>query len=91
MSLNNIIMENHSRNILKFVICFHFQVMPLYDYVTLHNLRVPLTYIVTHNEATRDVVMIGDVCYNKIIILVSGIATSLQQHACLLDQLLCWT
>ena len=46
-------MENDSRNILKFIICFHFQVMPLesIDYVTLHDLL--LTYIVTLYHITQ--------------------------------------
>ena len=52
---------NGSINISKFVVkfCFQFQVMPLKafdDYITLHNLSMLLTYIVT---ATRDVVIVS--------------------------------
>ena len=37
-----------SVNTLKFVSCFQFQVMPAFDdYITLHNLSMPLTYIAT--------------------------------------------
>ena len=32
------------------------------DYITLHNLSMLLTYIVSHNEATRDVIVLL-LCY----------------------------
>ena len=52
-------MGNGSVNIQKFVTSFHFQEFD--DYVTLHNLSMLLTYIVTlyHNIATRDVVILS--------------------------------
>jgi hypothetical protein len=60
-------MENYSINTLKFIMFFIFmQVMPkaFDDYVTLHNLSMLLTYIVTlyHNTMelyTRDVVVVS--------------------------------
>ena len=59
--------ENDSRNILKFVIGCHFHFKAFDDYVTLHNLRMLLRYIVTlyHNIIhalklyTRDVVIVS--------------------------------
>ena len=41
-------MKNDSRNILKFVIDFHFHFKAFDDYVTLRNLRMLPIYIVTH-------------------------------------------
>ena len=50
-------MENGHVNTLKFVICFHFQVIPLQsnfdDYVPLHNLSMLLTCIVTLYHVIR--------------------------------------
>ena len=47
-------MENDSIKKLKFVICFHFHFKAFDDYVTLHNLGMLLTCIVTlyHNYYT---------------------------------------
>ena len=44
-------MENGSVSNLKFVNCFHFHLKAFDDYITLHNLSMLLTYIVTlyHN------------------------------------------
>ena len=62
-------MGNGSVNTLKLAICFQFQVQPLSsinfdDYITLHNLNMPLTYIVTLYHKimklrTRDVVIVS--------------------------------
>ena len=53
-------MENGSVNTLKFVICFHFQVVPLHDvYVMLHNSSVLLTYIMTLYHIQHHKIMIG--------------------------------
>ena len=65
-------MENVSRNILKFVICFHFQ-EHFDDYVTLHNLML-LTYIVTlYHIIQRNCILGMWYLFHKNIIILLGI------------------